>query len=266
MTYTLEDLLYLMSRLRDPVSGCPWDIKQSFGSIVPSTLEEAYEVADAIERSDFPHLKEELGDLLFQVVFYAQLGKESGLFDFSLIVDSLVKKLIARHPHVFPDGNLTAVREQTRLADVDVSGQWENLKAEERNAKGMRSVLADVPVALPAIQRAQKLQKRAATVGFDFPDVASAMDKVREELQEVEEEVVSGDRQAIADELGDLLFAVVNVARIAGFDAESLVRSTNRKFTNRFEKMAHSLAEEGLALEQATLEQMEAAWVRIKQR
>ncbi|AFU97869.1 nucleoside triphosphate pyrophosphohydrolase [Simiduia agarivorans] len=266
MTYSLKDLLYLMARLRDPETGCPWDLKQDFASIVPSTLEEAYEVADAIERNDMAHLKEELGDLLFQVVFYAQLGKEADHFDFDAVVDELTRKLIARHPHVFPSGNLQSVRTEEGGFDTDVSGQWESLKAMEREKKGYASVLDDVPMALPAIQRAQKLQKRASTVGFDFSTVESAMDKVREELAEVEVEVAAGDRHALADELGDLLFAVVNVARIAGYDAESLVRRTNKKFAHRFEKMAAKLAQEGLALEDASLEQMEAAWINIKQR
>lgn len=266
MSFTLKDLLYLMSRLRDPETGCPWDVKQSFFTIVPSTLEEAYEVADAIERGDFDHLREELGDLLFQVVFYAQLGKEAGHFDFSGIVDGLTRKLIARHPHVFPGGDLHAIQDQLGLQESQISGQWESLKAKERSDKGQASVLDDVPVALPAIQRAQKLQKRASTVGFDFSAVETAMDKVREELGEVEAEVVSGDKNALADELGDLLFAVVNVVRLGGFDAESLLRNTNRKFSHRFELMAHHLLAQGLTLEEASLDQMETAWATIKHR
>src|SRR5690606_21059326 len=202
-----------MARLRDPKSGCPWDIKQSYASIAPSTIEEAYEVVDAIEKQDYVHLKEELGDLLFQVIFYSQIGREEGRFDFAGIVSDLVAKLVRRHPHVFPDGSLhSRVADQSSLP-ADVKQRWEAIKQEERASKGVKGVLADVPLNLPALTRATKLQKRAASVGFDWDDVQGPIAKVREELLEVEEALATGNQNAIAEELGDLLFAVVNISR-----------------------------------------------------
>ncbi|MBB3168276.1 nucleoside triphosphate pyrophosphohydrolase [Simiduia aestuariiviva] len=266
--YTLGDLLYLMERLRDPDTGCSWDVQQTFATIVPSTLEEAYEVADAIERGDFNHLGEELGDLLFQVIFYAQLGREKGYFDFNGLVSQLTAKLIGRHPHVFPDGQLRAVANATNKDDVDVKAQWESLKTKEREKKGDAGVFADVPLNLPSVSRAQKLQKRAANVGFDFESPNTAMMKVREELQEVEHELqqMQGGRasEALGEELGDLLFSVVNVCRLSKFDAESLLRATNRKFEHRFGNMERQLLTDGVSVETATLTQMEAAWQAVK--
>lgn len=265
--YRLDDLLYLMARLRDPKAGCPWDLAQNFASIVPSTLEEAYEVADTIERADFDHLPEELGDLLFQVVFYAQLGKEQGRFDFDAIVHGLTAKLIQRHPHVFADGSLYGEPRAVGISNDEIKGQWENLKQSEREAKGKRGLLDDVPVNLPSVSRAQKLQKRASRVGFDFQTVQAAMEKVREEMAEVEQEVVQLDGRAhaaLGEELGDLLFAVVNVCRLGHFDAEALLRQTNRKFEQRFSRMHERIEQQGLSLEQASLEQMEQAWQQIK--
>ena len=187
--YQLDDLLYLMARLRDPQYGCPWDLAQDYASIVPHTLEEAYEVADAIERGDFAHLPGELGDLLFQVVYYSQLGQEEGRFDFAAVVDGIVRKLVRRHPHVFPDGDLYGAKDLPRLDDAAIRRRWEEIKAEERaekaEAPAQLSLLDDVPVALPALSRAAKLQKRAAAVGFDWPEPLAVVDKVREELDEV---------------------------------------------------------------------------------
>ena len=184
-SYEINDLLHLMARLRDPQGGCPWDIAQSYDSIVPCTLEEAYEVADAIERKDFDHLQEELGDLLFQVIFYAQLGKEDGHFKFNDVVDTLVKKLVRRHPHVFPDGDLYGSVAIPKLDEQEIKGRWEAIKELERQAKGkadeLVSILDDVPKSLPAIQRAEKLQKRAATVGFDWPEASQVLDKIEED-------------------------------------------------------------------------------------
>lgn len=285
--YQLSDLLYLMARLRDPSTGCPWDVKQTFATIVPSTLEEAYEVADAIENGDYDHLKEELGDLLFQVVFYAQLGKEQGYFDFEGLVSALTGKLISRHPHVFPNGDLSESSEMD--ARVDVKAQWEQIKADERAKKGRAGPLADVPLALPSVTRAQKLQKRAGNVGFDFQTLAAAMEKVREELAEVETELSTllalenarglgapvndgQDQQkaevekALGEELGDLLFSVVNVCRIGKYDAEGLLRATNRKFESRFNQMADELSRSGKSLEAASLDEMEAAWQSAKRK
>ncbi len=215
--YTVQDLLNLMARLRDPQSGCPWDLKQTYASIVPHTLEEAYEVADAIEQGDLDHLKGELGDLLFQVVFYAQLAKEEGRFEFDDVIDGITRKLLRRHPHVFPTGELYAPAETPRLTDEQVNQRWDEIKAEERAEKSgapeQLSLLDDVPVALPALSRAAKLQKRASQVGFDWPAALPVVDKVREELDEILEAMVDNDAEGIAEEVGDLLFSVVNLAR-----------------------------------------------------
>lgn len=235
--YAIDDLLYLMARLRDPQSGCPWDIKQNYASIAPSTLEEAYEVVDAIEKQDFGHLKEELGDLLFQVIFYSQLGREEQQFDFLGIVSSLVEKLIRRHPHVFPDGTLHSRVDNRDTLPVDVKARWEAIKQQEREAKGVQGVLADVPLNLPALSRAAKLQKRAAGVGFDWEDVYGPIAKVREELLEVEAELDAGNPQALAEEVGDLLFAVVNIARYLKIDPEQALRRANQKFEQRIHFM-----------------------------
>lgn len=232
--YSIDDLLYLMARLRDPESGCPWDLKQDYASIAPSTLEEAYEVVDAIERQDFVHLKEELGDLLFQVIFYSHLGKEENRFEFADVVSDLVAKLIRRHPHVFPDGTLHSRIENRHTLPTDVKARWEAIKQQERTDKGAKGILADVPLNLPSLSRAAKLQKRAASVGFDWDDVYGPIAKVREELMEVEAELEAGDTQALEEELGDLLFAVVNVARYQKIDPEQALRRANQKFEQRF--------------------------------
>jgi ATP diphosphatase len=228
--YTIDDLLYLMARLRDPESGCPWDIKQDYASIAPSTLEEAYEVVDAIEKQDFVHLKEELGDLLFQVIFYSQIGTEEQRFDFAGVVSDLTAKLIRRHPHVFPEGTLESRVENRHTLPADVKARWEQIKQQERAEKGATGLLADVPLNLPSLSRAAKLQKRAASVGFDWDDVYGPIAKVREELLEVEAELDSGDQQALQEELGDLLFAVVNIARYQKIDPEQLIKSLSSVF------------------------------------
>jgi nucleoside triphosphate diphosphatase len=232
--YTIDDLLYLMARLRDPQTGCPWDITQDYASIAPSTLEEAYEVVDAIEKQDFVHLKEELGDLLFQVIFYSQLGKEEDRFEFGGVVSDLVAKLVRRHPHVFPDGTLLSQIENRHTLPGDVKARWEAIKQQERAEKGAQGLLADVPLNLPSLSRAAKLQKRAASVGFDWGDVYGPIAKVREELLEVEAELESGDGVALEEELGDLLFAVVNIARYQKIDPEQALRRANHKFEQRF--------------------------------
>lgn len=204
--YQIDDLLHLMARLRDPQYGCPWDLKQTYATIVPYTLEEAYEV-DAIERADFEHLPGELGDLLFQVVYYSQLAQEDGRFEFAAVVDGITRKLIRRHPHVFVDGDLYGAPDAARLEEAAVKQRWEELKAEERAAKAavpeQLSLLDDVPQALPALSRAVKLQKRMAQVGFDWPDALPVVDKVREELDEVLEAMSENDPQAISEEVGD---------------------------------------------------------------
>ncbi len=267
--YQLNDLLYLMQRLRDPQTGCPWDLKQSYASIVPYTLEEAYEVADAIERADFEHLPGELGDLLFQVVYYSQLATEEGRFAFADVVDGITRKLVRRHPHVFPAGDLRATADAQTLAEAAVKQRWEELKAAERAEKSSAprqlSLLDDVPAALPALSRAGKVQKRAAQVGFDWPSALPVLDKVREELDEVLEAMAADDAPAIADEVGDLLFAVVNLARHLKIDAETALRQATGKFERRFRGIEQTLRERGLPIENCSLEQLDALWAEVKQ-
>lgn len=255
--YSIDDLLYLMARLRDPESGCPWDIKQDYASIAPSTLEEAYEVVDAIEKQDFVHLKEELGDLLFQVIFYSQLGKEEHRFEFAGVVSDLVAKLIRRHPHVFPEGTLQSRIDNRHTLPGDVKARWEAIKQQEREAKGAQGLLADVPLNLPALSRAAKLQKRAASVGFDWDDVYGPIAKVREELLEVEAELDSGDRNALEEELGDLLFAAVNIARYMKIDPEQALRRTNQKFEQRFGFIEENVSQ---PLDKTPIEEMNRLW------
>ena len=266
--YKLDDLLQLMARLRHPEHGCPWDLKQSYASIVPYTLEEAYEVADAIERGDFDHLPGELGDLLFQVVYYSQLAAEEGRFGFAEVVDGITAKLIRRHPHVFPDGDLYAAPDAARLEEAAAKQRWEELKAEERAAKAeapeQLSLLDDVPQALPALSRAAKLQKRAAQVGFDWPEALPVLDKVREELDEVLEAMSENDPQAIAEELGDLLFAVANLARHLKVEPEAALRAANGKFERRFRFIEQALREAGRPIENCSLDELDALWGEAK--
>ncbi|WP_299978351.1 nucleoside triphosphate pyrophosphohydrolase [uncultured Pseudoteredinibacter sp.] len=253
----IRKLLEIMAQLRNPDGGCPWDLEQSFASIVPSTLEEAYEVADAIESQDMSQLKEELGDLLFQVVFYSQLGKEEGLFDFNDIAQSMSDKLIHRHPHVFSDESLTQ--------ESDIKSNWEALKAEERAAKGHASVLADVPVALPSLSRAQKLQRRAANVGFDWQDSGAVLNKLDEERQEFEEALAEHDQAAIADELGDMMFCMVNLSRHLKLDAESVLRAANRKFERRFTEVESLVDSSQKDWQDHSLDELEHYWQQAKQ-
>lgn len=266
--YQLNDLLHLMARLRDPQHGYPWDLQQNYASIVPHTLEEAYEVADAIESGDFDHLPGELGDLLFQVVYYSQLAKEEGRFDFSTVIDAITRKLIRRHPHVFPDGDLYGSPELPRLDEAAIKQRWEEIKAEERAEKAAApeqlSLLDDVPSALPALSRAAKLQKRAAQVGFDWPEALPVVDKVREELGEVLEAMSENDPKAIAEELGDLLFVVVNLARHLKVDPENALRAANGKFERRFRFIEQALREAGRPIESCDLEALDALWGAAK--
>lgn len=256
MSYQLNDLLAIMAKLRDPANGCPWDIKQTYSSIVPYTLEEAYEVADAIERQSFDELKDELGDLLFQVVFYAQIASEEGRFQFNDCVDAICDKLVRRHPHVFADGS-AANAEQ-------VLKNWEALKSEERKATGQHSVLDNIPAAMPALSRAYKLQKRCANVGFDWPDVAGAWDKVKEEIDEVEE--LPTDSPKLEEELGDLMFALVNVVRKHKLEPETVLRKANMKFEQRFRAVEAALQQDGKAPQQSDLAEMDALWEQVKRR
>lgn len=267
MTYTLDDLLHLMARLRDPAHGCPWDLEQDYASIVAHTLEEAYEVADTIERGDFEHLQGELGDLLFQVVYYSQLAREEGRFEFAGVVDAITRKLIRRHPHVFPTGDLYAPVDTPSLSEAEVKQRWEEIKAAERAEKSVPeqlSLLDDVPTALPALSRSAKLQKRAAQVGFDWPDALPVLDKVREELDEVLQAMAEGDPQALEDEVGDLLFAAVNLARHLKLDPENALRGANRKFERRFRFIEQALRDIGRPIEDCTLEDLDALWGEAK--
>ena len=266
--YSLDDLLHLMGRLRDPQYGCPWDLKQDYASIVPHTLEEAYEVADAIERGDFAHLPGELGDLLFQVVYYSQLAREEGRFDFAAVVDGITRKLIRRHPHVFPDGDLYGAPDLPRLEEAAIKQRWEDIKAEERAeqaaAPEQLSLLDDVPAALPALSRAAKLQKRAARVGFDWPEALPVVDKLREELDEVLEAMSENDAEAIAEEIGDLLFVSVNLARHLKVEPEAALRAANAKFERRFRYIEQALRDRGRPIENCPLEELDALWGEAK--
>ncbi|KGK81410.1 nucleoside triphosphate hydrolase [Stutzerimonas degradans] len=266
--YQLPDLLHLMARLRDPQHGCPWDLQQNYASVVPHTLEEAYEVADAIESGDFDHLPGELGDLLFQVVYYSQLAREEGRFDFATVVDAITRKLVRRHPHVFPDGDLYGSPELPRLDEAAIKQRWEEIKAEERAEKAAApeqlSLLDDVPAALPALSRAAKLQKRAAQVGFDWPEALPVVDKVREELDEVLVAMSENNAEAVAEELGDLLFVVVNLARHLKVDPENALRGANGKFERRFRFIEQALRQAGRPIENCTLQELDALWDAAK--
>jgi MazG family protein len=265
MTHALppiERLKTIMARLRDRQNGCPWDTEQTFATIAPYTIEEAYEVADAIERADMTALKEELGDLLFQVVFHARMAEEAGLFAFDDVAAALSDKMVGRHPHVFGDAGLRDVQAQTAA--------WEEHKAAERKRKAASGeapgVLDDVPVNLPALARAQKIQKRASRVGFDWGDAAPALDKVEEEVRELRAELRAkgAPQERIDDEIGDLLFAVVNVGRLAGADAETALRRATLKFERRFRRVEALLRARGKTPEQSTLDEMDALWDDVK--
>lgn len=264
--YNLDDLLHLMRRLRDLLTGCPWDIKQTFASIVPFTLEETYEVIDAIERQDYGHLYEELGDLLFQIVFYSQLAAEQEMFTCSDVIHQLVAKLVARHPHVFPQGTLESSRSATEThSDQTIKDTWENLKREQRSERGIRGRLGDVPDSLPGLMRAAKLQKRAASHDFDWPDTAGVMDKIKEELLEVEGAVAGGDQVEVAEEIGDLLFSCVNLARHLGVDSETALRTANRKFATRFAAMETRAEELGKNFDDLPWSEKDRLWEWSKQ-
>jgi ATP diphosphatase len=263
---TLDELLRIMAMLRDEKYGCPWDRKQTFQTIVPHTLEEVYEVADTIEREDYAHLANELGDLLFQIVFYAQLGKEAGHFDFHDVVNEIATKLLTRHPHVFPAGTMDSFGSRGDITSEQVEGNWEAIKQTERAEKSKRpgSLLDDIPVAFPSLMRARKIQKRAATTGFDWPDATGVMAKIREELGELDEAMASGDIAHMEEELGDLFFSLVNLSRHLKIDAESSLRKANSKFEKRFRKLEQQVSADGKAIEALLLEDMEAYWQAIK--
>jgi len=254
----IEDLLEVMARLRDPVSGCPWDVAQDFASIAPYTIEEAYEVADAIERSDLSALREELGDLLFQVVFHARMAEEQGAFDFARVAGELAEKMKRRHPHVFGAAEVRDAAAQTEA--------WEAQKARERAAR-RQGVLDDVPVNLPALARAQKLGRRAARVGFDWPDAPAVLEKLDEERAELAAAIAArrDAPEAVEEELGDLLFTMVNLARHLDVDAESALRRAGLKFERRFRGIEARLAGEGKTPMQVDAATLEALWNQIKE-
>jgi len=274
MSYSIDDLKTLMARLRDPAIGCPWDTKQTYRTIVPHTLEEAYEVADAIEREDYPHLKDELGDLLFQVIFYAQMGKEDGHFDFDAVVDNLVRKLVRRHPHVFPEGTLESrIDPDNRPSEAWIKESWERIKAEERAqapaSEDSVSRLDGIARTLPAMARAEKLQKRAARHGFDWSEIGPVFDKLHEELDELKEawqaaESGSGEHDAVEDEFGDLMFACVNLARFMKVNPEQALKRTNHKFDSRFRAIEQTLSRERRDMDTESLEALEAVWQAVK--
>jgi MazG family protein len=262
--YTLDDLLAVMTRLRDKDSGCPWDVKQSFATIAPYTIEEAYEVVEAIAREDLEALKDELGDLLLQVVYHAQMASEDGQFDFADVADGIARKMIRRHPHVFGDADRNAFLSEN---------MWGRIKDEEKAERGGRvgaSRLDDVALALPALTRAVKLQKRAAEVGFDWPSLAPVLAKAEEEIAELKAAIAErdGDRdravKLVAEEFGDLLFVMANIARHLKLDPEAALRGANDKFVRRFKAIEASLAKDGRKLEDATLEEMDQLWDEAK--
>jgi nucleoside triphosphate diphosphatase len=258
---SIQDLLVLMQRLRDPVNGCPWDKKQTLQSLTAYTIEEAYEVVDSIEQNDLTGLKSELGDLLFQVVFYAQLAQEQGLFNFQDVVSTISEKLIRRHPHVFAD--------QECADTAAVNANWEAEKAKERQEKDAQatSVLDDIPQNLPALMRANKIQKRCATVGFDWHELPPVIEKIHEELDEVMVEIDRAEqsRDALAEELGDLLFANVNLVRHLGFEPEKILRAGNHKFEQRFRAVEHIIQSQGRSVTECSLDELEAVWQQVKQ-
>ena len=300
----MQRLLDIMAQLRDPQSGCPWDVKQTMESLTRYTIEEAYEVADAIATGDMHDIKDELGDLLFQVVFYAQIASESSAFTFDDVAQSISDKLVRRHPHVFAnplasegagDTNKNLTVERTQLNDSALNAQWDAIKAQEKQFKKQRlkqddeaiepSILDSVPKGMPALMYAQKLQKACAKVGFDWPDAAPVIDKVREEVEEIQQELdfkqraqgalnagvaplksgVPDNQQAIEEEIGDALFAMVNLARHCKVDADTALRNASNKFANRFKGVERLAAEQGDKLDALTLDEMEALWQQVKE-
>jgi nucleoside triphosphate diphosphatase len=252
----IDRLLEIMARLRDPARGCPWDLQQDFRSIAPHTIEEAYEVADAIERGSLESLRDELGDLLFQVAFHSRLASEQGAFSFDDVVGAICDKLVRRHPHVFGDAVVANAGEQTRA--------WERIKREERAARGDSHALADVPVALPALTRARKLGARAAEAGFDWADASGPRAKIDEELAELDRATVAGEPDAREAELGDLLFSIVNLARHLRVDPEAALRQSNERFARRYRHVERELTRLGQAAGTAPAELLDRLWAAAK--
>ena len=272
---SVSRLLEIVAKLRHPEFGCPWDLKQTIASLVPFTIEEMYEVVDAIERNDMADLQDELGDLLFQVVFYAQLASEDCRFDFHDIADSISDKLLRRHPHVFPQGCMDLFGNRQVISAEQVVDNWEAIKQSEREAKQDRdgktkqgsksSILDDVPRALPALERASKLQKRAARAGFDWQTIAPVLDKLKEEMAELEQAVAGQDREAVLNELGDLFFTAVNVSRHLAASPEQVLRGANKRFEERFRMMESILQKQDRSLLSAEPEELELLWEQVKQ-
>lgn len=269
---SIEKLRWIMAQLRDPNTGCPWDIKQNFASITAHTIEEAYEVVDAIEQHDFVELNKELGDLLFQVIFYSQLGQEQQLFNFDSVVEAICEKLIRRHPHVFGSTELigsTELSSANLTSEAQIKANWENEKAKERQTKNNQenlSILADIPKNLPALSQAAKIQKRCSHVGFDWHNINDVFAKIEEEVLEVKEELEATEinKEALAEELGDLMFAVVNLCRHAKQDPETLLRKANQKFTKRFHGVEAQVQQSERDFSQHSLEQLELYWQQVK--
>jgi MazG family protein len=250
----IDRLLDIMARLRDPQTGCPWDVEQTFSTIAPYTIEEAYEVADAIERNAMDELRDELGDLLFQVVFHARMAEESSHFNFNDVVEAICDKMERRHPHVFGDATVGSAEEQSRA--------WEQHKSAEREHH--QSALDGVALALPSLMRAEKLQRRAARVGFDWPDISGPLVKCHEEIAEIEQALQQQDQEEIAAEIGDLLFSVVNLARFAGTDPEEALRGSNLRFTRRFQQVESLVEEQGREMSGISLQELDALWDEAK--
>jgi ATP diphosphatase len=264
----ISRLIEIMAKLRTPGTGCPWDLEQNFATIAPYTIEEAYEVAEAIARGDLDDLRDELGDLLLQVVFHARMAEEQNEFSFGDVVEAVTAKMIRRHPHVFAD-------KDGRLTPSDVKGAWERIKAEEKAERAARrpqgetahsSILSSVKAGLPALARAMELQRKASTVGFDWNDPRAVLQKIREEADEIEAALDGGDTEELAEETGDLLFAVVNLARHVGADPDQALRGTNAKFERRFAYIERTLAAQGRSPEDASLEAMDALWNEAKEK
>lgn len=262
----ISRLLDIMAQLRTPGSGCPWDLDQDFSTIAPYTIEEAYEVADAIARGDLDDLRDELGDLLLQVVFHARMAEEQSAFSFGDVVEAITRKMIRRHPHVFADAD-------GKLTPADVKGAWDRIKAEEKAERAARrpqgdashsSLLSSVKAGQPALSRAMELQRKASSVGFDWNDPRAVLHKIREEADEIEAALDRGDADELAGETGDLLFALVNLARHVGADPEMALRSTNTKFERRFAYIERALGAQGRSLDSASLEEMDELWDRAK--
>ena len=273
--YTIDDLLRVMERLRDPDRGCPWDLEQDFNTIAPATLEEAYELVESIEQGDLEHVAEESGDLLFQVIFYAQMASEQGLYDFRDVVHTLVEKLVRRHPHVFADGDIegvvdgddtsvdTSVAASVAASVESVVQTWEAIKQEERKGRAQHSAMEDMPLALPALSRAQKIQRRAANVGFDWPEREGVLDKLREETAEFQAAAAEGGQRE-EEELGDILFTCVNLARHSGIDAETALRRASSRFEARFRRMEKYAQEQGTDVAALSSAELDTLWERAK--